>query len=303
MKSLDLNPQHAQVNARDSTNGSPDRGRSIAIEQRPAGRRCPTAMVTEQVDRPILTTRWSEQPAIAWAILVVALPVGSWPALGDSTNDRPERPPVLGVAQSRSRLRCGDARLLLDGGVGGPGAPGAEFPARLADLGALALFCVVPSLGIAAFIPDPLTARGPGGSSRTDQRSLRIFWVISRSQILHHFHLSVPTVSSRCCLATPIERNRSWLRCGGLVELGTPGEVEEIGSGLDGLLRTFGGDIAMEDVADGGQAGFVQIVVRVQRSNGKLIRHGHGVTPITTLCGLIDYETQCTANVGRPQGG
>lgn len=109
-------------------------------------------MPAEPADRPILPTPWSDRPATAWALLAVALPVGGWliweihrtiglgaPRFWELL--RAER--VFDVALLDFFLTAGWAGLVL-----------LERADRRdwRTWAALALFCVVPSLGIAAFI-------------------------------------------------------------------------------------------------------------------------------------------------------
>src|SRR5262249_55417871 len=62
-----------------------------------------------------------------------------------------------------------------------------------------------PSVAGAPAADVPVAALGPNPVA---QRSLRIFWVISRSQTLHHFQRSEPTDSSRWALAMLMVRNQ-----------------------------------------------------------------------------------------------
>ena len=109
-------------------------------------------MPPNPADRPILPARWSDRPATAWVILAIALPVGGWliweihrtiglnaPRFWELL--RAER--VFDVALLDFFLTAGWAGLVL-----------LERADRRdwRTWAALALFCVVPSLGIAAFI-------------------------------------------------------------------------------------------------------------------------------------------------------
>ena len=106
----------------------------------------------EPIAAPILAPRWSEHPATAWAMLAVALPVGGW-LLWDIQRTiglnaphfwellRTDR--VFDVAMLDFALTAGWAGLVL-----------LERASRRdwRTWAALTLFCVIPSLGIAAFI-------------------------------------------------------------------------------------------------------------------------------------------------------
>ena len=118
---------------------------------------------------PIFPTRWSERPATAWALLAVALPVGGWllweihrtiglnaPRFWELL--RTDR--VFDVAMLDFCLTAGWAGLVLF-----------ERASRRdwRTWAALALFCVIPSLGIAAFIlvrsrPEPAQNLADAGS-------------------------------------------------------------------------------------------------------------------------------------------
>ncbi len=90
---------------------------------------------------------------------------------------------------------------------------------------------------------------------RRDQRSLRIFWVISRSQILHHFQRPLPTISSRCSLAmTDGAEPDLGLASRGSLELGAAGEVERFAPAPAPLCPRFG-DRPVEDVSRSPRAG------------------------------------------------
>ena len=106
----------------------------------------------ESTNPAVLPTRWSERPATAWALLAVALPVGGWllweiqrtiglnaPRFWELL--RTDR--VFDVAMLDFFLTAGWAGLVLF-----------ERASRRdwRTWAALALFCVIPSLGIAAFI-------------------------------------------------------------------------------------------------------------------------------------------------------
>ena len=106
----------------------------------------------EPTAESILPTRWSERPATAWALLAVALPVGGWllweihrtiglnaPRFWELL--RTDR--VFDVAMLDFFLTAGWAGLVL-----------LERASRRdwRTWVALALFCVIPSLGIAAFL-------------------------------------------------------------------------------------------------------------------------------------------------------
>lgn len=109
-------------------------------------------MELDSSNAPVATTRWSEQPITAWLILIVALPVGGWllweihrtiglnaPRFWELL--RTER--VFDVAMLDFFLTAGWAGLVL------------LEQANRRDWrtwAALALFCVIPSLGIAAFV-------------------------------------------------------------------------------------------------------------------------------------------------------
>lgn len=118
-------------------------------------------------ERPIPSTRWSEHPITAWVLLTLALPIGGWllweihrtiglnaPRFWELLGA--ER--VFDVAMLDFFLTAGWAGLVLF-----------ERADRRdwRTWAALALFCVIPSLGIAAFIL--IRARGrrslPSGSA------------------------------------------------------------------------------------------------------------------------------------------
>ena len=109
-------------------------------------------MTPEPTDRPILPARWSDRPATAWVLLAIALPVGGWliweiqrtiglnaPRFWELL--RAER--VFDVALLDFFLTAGWAGLVL-----------LERADRRdwRTWASLALFCAIPSLGIAAFI-------------------------------------------------------------------------------------------------------------------------------------------------------
>lgn len=83
--------------------------------------------------------------------------------------------------------------------------PAPSPPARLVPVGWHRRWDRFPRPGTAA----PVIRRtGPGLPGGRAQRSLRTFWVISRSQTLHHFQRLAPTASSRCDLAIETVRNQ-----------------------------------------------------------------------------------------------
>lgn len=109
-------------------------------------------MLTKPAPVSILPTPWSERPATAWVLLGVALPIGGWllweihrtiglnaPRFWELL--RTER--VFDVAMLDFFLTAGWAGLVLL-------ERGNRRDWR--TWAALALFCVLPSLGIAAFI-------------------------------------------------------------------------------------------------------------------------------------------------------
>ena len=117
-------------------------------------------------DRPPLSRPWSDRPAAAWAILAVAVPLGGWLiwTIHRTTGLAAPRfwellraEPVFDVALLDFFLTAGWAGLVL-----------LERADRRdwRTWASLALFCVVPSLGIAAFI---LSRAGPrGGPERPE---------------------------------------------------------------------------------------------------------------------------------------
>src|SRR5512135_117201 len=90
----------------------------------------------------------------------------------------------------------------------------------------------------------------------------------------------------------------------GIVELGAPGEVEEVRPVLDGpSLRAGLGDRPVEDEANGLESRLGEIVIRLQGADPRLILSGHEWVPVSqTLCGIADYGCQFIANVGIMQG-
>src|SRR5262249_34683757 len=117
----------------------------------------------------------------------------------DGPGDSRRHPPAPGT-------RAGTVAPAADAAHGDTAGRAGDHPVEIQPVRLLAL----PGPDHPSLAGDP-AADDPGatiGSNPLAQRSLRIFWVISRSQTLHHFQRSVPTISSRWALAMLMVRNQ-----------------------------------------------------------------------------------------------